>query len=253
MIRYNIYATLLDGFQNFLDSSEIYQEYWGFSENPAKTEEGFEKEQYQSLIDRINRKPFDSEAASKGTAFNELIDKAIADPARLQAVIDRGQEIIPYPFQKRDAEIGDCYDFKFATTLVKNLADYFKGAISQVHTEGILETKYGKVLLYGYIDELMPTSCHDIKTTGKYKAGKFRKGWQKIVYPYCLNQQGNCINDFEYNVAVFTKDSFTTYDEYYSYVAERDIKLLTEHVELLIEFLENNRNLITDKKIFNEN
>ena len=26
------------------------------------------------LIDRINRKPFDSEAADKGTAFNEVID-----------------------------------------------------------------------------------------------------------------------------------------------------------------------------------
>ena len=35
---YKIYATLLDTFQGYLDSSELWQEYWGFSEDPSKTE-----------------------------------------------------------------------------------------------------------------------------------------------------------------------------------------------------------------------
>ena len=68
---HNFYATLLDSFGSYLNSSRIYQEYWGFAENPSKTEEEFEKEQFQGLIDKINRVPFSSEAADKGTAFNE--------------------------------------------------------------------------------------------------------------------------------------------------------------------------------------
>ena len=73
-VSYKFYATLLDGYQDYLRSSEIYQEYWGFSENPSKTEDEFEVEQLQGLINRINRVPFDSEAADKGTAFNEVVD-----------------------------------------------------------------------------------------------------------------------------------------------------------------------------------
>ena len=73
-VSYKFYATLLDGYQDYLRSSEIHQEYWGFSENPSKTEDEFEMEQLQGLINRINRVPFDSEAADKGTAFNEVVD-----------------------------------------------------------------------------------------------------------------------------------------------------------------------------------
>lgn len=73
-VNYKFYATLLDAFKNYVDSDIIYQRYWGFSENPPFSEEEFHEQQFQELIDRINRKPFDSEAADKGTAFNEVID-----------------------------------------------------------------------------------------------------------------------------------------------------------------------------------
>jgi hypothetical protein len=46
-VNYQFYATLLDTFQGWLSSSEIYQDYWGFSEDPAKTEDQFEEEQKQ--------------------------------------------------------------------------------------------------------------------------------------------------------------------------------------------------------------
>jgi len=102
------------------------------------------------------------------------------------------------------------------------------------------------------IDELMPTSIHDIKTTEKYKAGKYRNNWQHVVYPYCLNEWENNVRDFEYNVAVFGKTGlYNTFTEYYAYNRDRDAKRLTIHVESFIEFLEANRHLITDKKIFN--
>ena len=57
-IKYKIYPTLLDGFQRYLDSEEDTA--------------------LQELIDKINRKPFTSVAADKGTAFNEVVEGVIS-------------------------------------------------------------------------------------------------------------------------------------------------------------------------------
>jgi hypothetical protein len=107
------------------------------------------------------------------------------------------------------------------------------------------------VALYGYIDQLLPDSIHDIKTTEKYKAGKFHNNWQHVVYPYCLRENGNHVTGFEYDVAVLGGKSYSTHIEYYAFRPERDIPRLITHVESFIEFLEANRHLITDQKIFN--
>jgi hypothetical protein len=248
-VKCRFYATLLDAFQGYISSSEIYQEYWGFSEDPAKTEDQFEEEQKQSLIDRINRVPMkweDSEAADRGTAFNEVVDCVMANCKSEKMVLSSNKEagIITANYNNRI--------FIFSLALVREFAEYFKGGVSQVFTEAVLSTKYGNVILYGYIDELMPSSIHDIKTTSKYKVGKFRNNWQHVVYPYCLNQNGNEVNEFEYNVAVFgSNNNYSTFKEYYRYVPDRDINRLQLITESLIEFIEANRNLITDKKIFN--
>lgn len=248
-VKYNIYATLLDGYQDYLSSSDIYQEYWGFSEDPAKTEEEFETEQYQSLIDRINRVPFDSESADRGTAFNEIVDCIIENRKSGKMELISNENVITANFNNRS--------FVFNKKQTIEFAKKFNHALCQYKTEAIITTKYGDVLLYGYIDELMPQSVHDIKTTSKYKSGKFRNKWQKIVYPYCLNQDGlyseSGIIEFIYNVVVwaYNKIDFTTTEEVYQYNPKRDIPLLITHVEGFIEFLELNRDKITDKKIFN--
>ncbi len=249
-IKYNFYATLLDGYQNYLSSSETYAKYWGFSEEPPFTEEEFEKQQFQSLIDRINRVPFDSEAADQGTAFNEVVDCLILNCTSDKMDIKSNKEtgMITATFNERT--------FDFPIELCREFQNYYKGAIPQVRTEAILPTKFGNVLLYGYIDELMPTSIHDIKTTKSYTAGDFKDHWQHIVYPYCMNAQGNKIRDFEYNIATINRSKYgvnwETFTEYFSYNPETDLPKLTAHVEGLIEFIELNRALITDKKIFNE-
>lgn len=248
-VKYRMYATILDSFQSYLSSDFIFQEYWGMSEDPSKTEEQFEQEQFQSLINRINRVPMkweDSEAADKGTAFNEAVDCLIANRKSEKMVLKSNQDsnIITADYNKRT--------FIFSLSLVREFAQYYQGAISNVFIEGILPTKYGDVSLYGYIDELMPLTVHDIKTTGKYKAGKFRNNWQHVVYPFCLNQQGNPVTDFEYNVAVLgSGTAYSTFTEYYRYNPERDINRLQIVVESFIDFLELNRNLIIDTKIFN--
>jgi hypothetical protein len=251
--EYLIYVTLLDAYQAYIGSDVIYNEYWGYSENPPFPEDAFHERQRQALIDRINRVPMaweDSEKADRGTAFNEIVDCIILNgkSEKMDISHDKESGIIAADYNNRI--------FKFPASLCREFASYYKGAIPQVLVEALLPTIYGDVLLYGYIDQLMPASVHDIKTTGKYTAGKFKNHWQHIVYPYCLCRNGNSVYDFEYNIAVLkeTKGGMTyeTFTEYYNYVAEIDIPRLTCHVEGFIGFIECHRDFITDKKIFNQ-
>ena len=246
--KYLFYATLLDSYEGYINSSRIYQTYWGFSIDPPKTEEEFEKEQFQSLIDRINRVPFDSEPADRGTSFNEVIDciitKSVSEKVQMKS--DKQSNTITANYNNRT--------FVFPLDQCLNVAKGYQGAVPQVLTKGHLETKYGLVELYGYIDELMPLQIVDIKTTSKYSAFKFKDNWQHKVYPYCLSCEGINIPDFTYDVYVMNKSNSITesHQEFYSFVPERDIPSLINHCEGMIEFIETNRHLITDKKIFNE-
>lgn len=239
-LQFKFYATLLDAFQGYLNSAETYQQYWGFSENPRLTEEEFEKEQFQSLIDKINRVPFESEAAEKGTAFNEVIDCIIENrkSKRYQIDADRARGSITVK--------NDTWAFKFPLTLCVSLAKRLGGALTQQFVEAVLPTQYGDVLLYGYIDELLPFKVVDIKTTKKYKAFKYRGNWQHKVYPFCLQQNNIPIYEFEYLVTDFR----AVYTELYVYNPDKDVTLLQQHCERFIEFLNQNRALITDAKIF---
>lgn len=243
-LSYLIYATLLDSYTNYLKSDEIWEKYWGNSDNPPHTPEEFKEQQFQSLIDRINRVPFDSEAADKGTAFNEVVDCMIEFRQSEKVQVERVKaNNILYGLKVKYNN----REFLFPIDICREFADYYKDATPQVKVEGVLPTRYGNVLLYGYIDELMPLSVHDIKTTGKYWYGKFKDHWQHYVYPYCLIQSGNNVTAFEYNITDF-KDIWT---ERYNFEPERDIPILRDHVEEFINFLEYNKHLITDKKIFN--
>lgn len=240
-VKYKFYATLLDSFQGYLNSSEIYQNYWGFSENPDKTEEEFEKEQFQGLIDRINRVPFDIEKADKGTAFNEVIDCIIdnvkSEKMEIETSTYRGKSTIKVTYNERT--------FNFDTELCKQFAQRLQGSLTQQYTEGVLQTKYGAVLAYGYIDQVMPFKVVDTKTKGKYSAFKFRNNWQHKVYPFCLKQNGVDINEFEYLVTDFKK----IYTETYTF-NQKDVQALVLHCEQFIEFIEAHKHLITDEKIF---
>lgn len=249
MKRYNIYATLLDGYQNYLSSSDIYQKYWGYAEAPEFTEEEFEQKQFQSLIDRINRVPFDSESASQGTAFNEVVDCIIEGRKSELMDIASHKDLGIIRVQYND------YSFEFPISLCVEFANYYKGGLTQQRCEADLIFDDYTVNLYGYIDELLPFSVHDIKTTKSYSAGDFRNHWQHIVYPYCLNKSGVEVNQFEYNIAVINRTkyaiNFETFTETYIFDKEMDTKRLKDFVSEFVEFLEANRELINDKKIFN--
>ena len=247
-LRYKFYASLLDAFQHYLDSDVIYEKYWGFSENPPKTQEEFKQEQFQSLIDRINRVPYDSEAADRGTALNEVIDCMVqnrgTEKVKIEKLVADGAVVaLNVTYNNRT--------FCFPMTLVRELANYYQGALAQQYVQAILPTMFGDVLVYGFIDYLQPFRTHDLKTTGRYSVGDFKNHWQHIVYPYALMENGCNVPDFEYNVVELGKTYYETYTESYSFVPERDVPRLTQHCEDFIRFLQENRTLITDKKIFN--
>lgn len=242
-ISYRFYATLLDGFQDYLDSEQNYEKFYS---NPDRigspTPDEYDNKAFWDLLNRINRVPFESEAADKGTAFNDVIDCLIANESRTEKTtftIDEQAGKIFTQFKNRN--------FAFPLNICREFAEYYEGAVSQVFVSAIVPTKYGNVEVYGYIDELMPFSIHDIKSTKFYEAFKFRKHWQHRVYPYCMWKRGDAVQYFEYNVTDFND----TYTERYEWVPERDIPILVDHCERLIEFLEAYRPYITDKKIFN--
>jgi len=247
-VKYNIYPSLLDSYTNYLLTEETWDKYWGNSENPSKTLEQFEEEQFNKFIDKINRVPVnweDSEKMDKGTAFNEIVDCLINGEDSDSMKIEYGDNI-KAEFNKRT--------FSFPQKVCKEFADYFKGAQNQLRVSAILKTQYGDVRVYGVIDELMPDCVHDIKTTGEYEAWKYKNYAQRLVYPYCLNENGNNVNKFEFNVLVIKDGKFgTTYEsltEFYTYNHETDSQELRERVEEFIEFIETNRHLITNKKLF---
>ena len=248
-VKYRIYPSLIDSYESYLSSEDTWLRYWGNSDTPAKTIEQFEQEQFQNLIDKINRIPMrweDSEKADRGTAFGEIVDCVVANRKSdvMEMVSDKETGFIRATHNKRT--------FEFPIDICREFADYFKGAQSQVRVSAVLPTQYGNVEVYGVIDELMPTCIHDIKTTGSYEAWKFKESAQRLIYPYCLNENGCDVRNFEFNILLITErkagnfyDSFT---EYYNYNHCSDSELLKSKVEKFIEFLEDNRNLITDKK-----
>lgn len=246
--KFNIYPSLLDAYADYLASEDTWLKFWGNSQKPSVTLEEFEAKQFAGLIDKINRVPIaweDTEKMDRGTAFNNLIDALILGEKSDSIKSLDGRYKVAYNNR----------DFEFPKDVCAEFYRYFKGAAPQVFCEAILPTKHGDVLLYGYIDELMSTSIHDIKVTGSYEAWKFKDKWQRVVYPYCINESGGNVTDFEYNILLITEKngetSYETTTEYYNYT-EADKDRLTAFVEDFIGFLEANRSRITDKKIFNE-
>lgn len=281
--KYRIYPSLLDKFQSFVETTAedyFYQDKdgnWHKNYNDSTGEYYYsDSEVYElakaDLINMINRVRSTSEAASKGTAFNELVDAMItgcrSEVVKTKKVYhDVNGNLIfsDMPLSREifkltgvQAEL-DGFTFMFSIDLVKDAADYFNGCINQVFTSALIDTDYGIVELYGYVDELRKNKVYDIKTTNKYDFGKYKKYWQQHVYPYCLIESGECkdIDSFEFTCYQLSggtdKQKLITgkkYTEVYKYQHDYSKMLIKAQCERLIEFLEENKELITDKKVF---
>lgn len=261
-IRYRIYPSLLDKFQSFLDVEQSVEEWWNLdSEGEYKeTADDMSDRLEQELIDGINRVPREPiEAADKGTCFNEVIDCLIAgrkceyEGMDIQSGELAGNRIITAKMNG--------FEFHYDVEMCKEVANNFAGAISQHRCEAVLSTRYGNVELYGYADEILADVVYDIKTTGRYDFGKYSKGWQRHAYPYCLIESGELTDvlSFVYYVVVWSGGTSRTpmlsakvYPEVYTYNHAQSADALKGICERFIEWLENHREQITDKKIFAE-
>lgn len=255
--KYKFYPSLLDQFEKYLHVDREFEHFFNQDQETGdykKTYEEIETEMKQSLLNSINRVPFDSEAADKGTAFNDIVDYFIhRKPVRTQIIEDINADVVTATYNNRT--------FYFSYRFCCKAAEYFHGSVSQLFVKAVLPTKYGTVELYGYIDELNRNRVYDIKTTSRYEFGKYSEGWQRHVYPYCLISSGlvKDIDSFEYTAYHMKGGTSRTplitgvqYPELYKYDHQQSQGLLARHCERFIEFLEVNRDLITDKKIFAE-
>ena len=257
MIKYRFYPTIIEDSYKLLHWQDEAAKPWNRDRSP----EHVYGELRQSLLNHINRIPFSTEAIDKGTAFNAIIDCIINnEPPSIKAPYtihtDRENGLIRVHFPATD--IAEERNFAFDKNWCIESAQYFKGALSQVFVKAELETSYGTVELYGVIDELLDDVVYDIKATGSYRLGKYMNGWQRHLYPYCLVKSGlkENIRTFEYTAfrlqEISGRISGIRCPERYRFNYEESASLLREQCEFLIEFIEENRDSITDKKIFNE-
>lgn len=142
------------------------------------------------------------------------------------------------------------HDKAAPSSLILELQSMIAGSISQAYVEAWIETRYGPVILYGKADYIMRNICADLKYTENYDFPKYLHSWQRIVYPYCLNQMGHSVTLFRYIVVPGFNSRPVTED--YIYRPQSDTDQLRVHVEDLIETIEAFRNEITDTRIFGE-
>lgn len=300
---YAFSPSLLDAYQRMVDTKVedfFYQDEtgaWHLNWNETEETLHFSEEEVDALlkqefIDKVNKVPTPpSEAASKGTAFNEIVDFLILNrkptnhniviktirsgddlhKARTLGFLEQLRKGKPEP-RKEDndatfAKIGvpfiyaaiDGFEFFFDLQFCLEAAEYFKGSIAQYYTKANLQTSKGVVEIHGYIDYLRHMKLFDAKTTKRYNWGDFQKKWQRYAYPFTLIESGmmNEVNSFEFTIYVLSGGSSRSplitgkqYKEVYTYDHEQARKMLTQQCERVIEFLEENRELITNEKVF---
>lgn len=243
MTRYRIYPTLLDSYQRMRVAE-------GQEEHDLRERE---------LIDKINRVPSEpSFAASRGTALNNCVD-AVVKGERIgteeSAIVRGGTPEAPTLLTECDG-----FTFEFAEGLVNDLADKVGYAVCQPFLSAEIVTCYGDVTLYGYADYINGDTIIDLKTTGDYSVGKYRENWQHRVYPLLAVRSGMMerVYSFQYLVAEIKAikqpfDGKIYHEDYHGalFVSETELRTFLECD--FLPWLEEHRQQITDKKIFNIN
>lgn len=263
--KYRITPSLLNKWQDLVDADKHWEEWYGNSDEPSISSEDYYAKCEQELIDTINRVPFTSEAASRGTALNELVD-CIVDNRK-----QREDMVVEKVYQQDSCEkrnlVGlraelDGFSFLFDIVLVRSLAEYFKGAICQHRCEAVMDTEFGPVILYGDADYILRDVVYDLKSTSKYSAyGKFADGWQKDLYPWALIESGEMegITGFEYTIVPLAGGTATSplitgeiKTEWYDYSHGMATRRLRQVLGAFLPWIEEHRSLITHPRIFNQ-
>jgi hypothetical protein len=229
-LNYRIYPTLLDSFNRYLAPIQFLSEDEG-----APTEEELKQVEFKELINKINRVPYTTtEAQAKGVAMESC----------LNAMLD--QQLVPTKEDKKGNVFYTFETFEFAKPVVDKLFEELAGySTRSERISCVVSTPVGMVELYGVMDYSFPSVQVDLKTTKKYDFLKYQKNTQHRMYPFIAKQNGIKVDNFAYLVTDF-KDVFA---ENYTCSKAHDEELIS-NVCQFADFLENNRHLITDRKIF---
>lgn len=256
--NYIFSPSILKSYSDYLNCDKTWEKYYGWSDEPSVTLEDYQERVFKELIDAINKVEQEpNEACDRGTVFNEIIDcvihKRVSDTIEIRSIYN----------EEQTSKIGiegklNGFTFVFPIDLVNYFANlYSDETLSQYHTEAILHTNLGNVMLHGFVDEINPLSVHDIKTTTSYEPFKYEKNWQHKVYIYCLRAQGSQTDTFFYDICEFSKNKdgvnlnkYEIHHEQYIYEEERDERDLRAICEDFIGFLEAHKGIITNEKIF---
>lgn len=263
--RYRITPSLLNKWQDLVDADKHWEEWYGNSDEPSISSEDYYAKCEKELLDACNRVPFVSEAASKGTALNEIVD-CILDRRKQREDMTVERVCSDAEAYKNDVvalRAGlDGFTFLFDIGLVNDLTGYFIGATCQHRCEATIETSFGPVILYGDADYIVRDVVYDLKTTSKYSSyGKFESGWQKDVYPWALIESGEMkeVSGFEYTIVPLTGGTASSplitgeiHTEYYPYNHDASTGRLRAVLEAFIQWIEDHRSLITHPRIFNK-
>lgn len=189
------------------------------------------QDKFDELISKINRiKPSEfPEAALKGMQFEDCVNKLLKRESLQELDGDYVTE-----------------NFSFSKELVDKIASRLVNHTKQQeYIQAIVPTSVGNVKLYGFTDYTYPDKIVDLKTTGKYSIGKFKDNAQHGCYSLIKKYNGKPINEFIYLCTDF-KNVFVDREKITSQLHDE----FNEKVVDFYGFINENRNLITDKKIW---
>lgn len=209
---YRIYPTLLDAY-NYYKAPVMYM-------REDESEEDIESVRFKDLIDKINRVPYvTTEAQQKGIDFENVINEMID---------------------------GNKVEHSFNPDIVNRIYNEVKTCnTKQQRMSADIQTSKGLVELYGVLDYTFGGYQVDLKTTKRYEFLKYKDNTQHKIYPLIARYNFIIVNDFHYLVTDF-KDVFL---ETYTWNSNLENEVVANVCDF-IDFLEINRHLITDKKIF---
>lgn len=174
----------------------------------------------QDFLNKINRVPFSSKEADKGTIFNEFIDNSL--------------------------DMWEKFGLSYVDGIAVEIIEKLQGSQKQLFTSTTIEFDGISVELYGYLDYLKLEKVVDLKTTKAYELGKYKNSLQLHFYPVSLIDNGCEIEQFEFLVTDFED----VYSETYPVDYNTSKNILISKCKELIKFIESKRDLITDRKIF---
>lgn len=177
-------------------------------------------DKFQEVIDKINRIKYEMpEFVLKGSALEDCVNLRLT-----------GQRVY-----SKDG-------FDFNPDLIDKLASKLQNNTGQqVWIENTVDFKYGKLRVGGFVDYMYNDKHVDLKTTTRYKLGKYKDSQQSKCYGLIQPDKKEFIylaTDFE-----------NYYIEPYKNKKENHEEFIFNCEELFI-FVQENEHLITDLKIY---